>query len=326
MRRRELFAIIAGMSLWPLAADANQSPVPMIGFLHSGSPEENVKRLAAFRKGLEEGGFIEGQNVAIDYQWARGKADRLPSLAADLVRQQVAVIATPGSTPASVVAKGTTTSIPIVFAVGADPVELGLVGSVNRPGGNITGITSLNADIAAKRFELLHEIVPQAAHYHAFINPTSPLAKPFIKDLESGAAKLGIRVHIISASDGNGIEMAFANLPQQPGNVLVFPPDSLFYVQRAQIAALTTRYALPAIFDVRDYVDAGGLVSYGADFLSVMQLAGAYVSRILKGEKPGDLPVIQPTKFEFVVNLKTAKSLGLTIPSEILAMTDDVVE
>jgi putative tryptophan/tyrosine transport system substrate-binding protein len=325
MTRRHFIALLYSTAMsW--AARAERPPQPVIGFLHSASPEQNVKRLAAFRDGLRQAGFVEGQNVAIEYRWAMGRNDKLPSFAAELIRQDVAVIATPGSTPASVVVKKATTSIPIVFAVGADPVELGLVKSLNQPGGNVTGITSLNADIAAKRFDVLRKIVPKAAHYFAFINPTSPLAKPFVKDLQSAAAKLDIRFDIINASDKSGIDTAFASLPQQPGNVLVFPPDALFYLQRAQIAALTTRYAVPAIFDVRDYVDAGGLVSYGADFLNVMQLAGAYVGRVLKGEKPGDLPVMEPTKYEFVINLKTAKALGLTIPPDLLALTDNVVE
>jgi putative ABC transport system substrate-binding protein len=331
MRRREFVFALGGAAavpsaLWPRAARAQQPAQATIGFLHSGSPEQNVKRLAAFHKGLGEAGFVEGKNVAIEYRWAAGHNEKLPALAGDLIERHVAVIATPGSTPAAIAAKAATTSIPIVFAAGGDPVELGLVGSLNRPGGNVTGATSLNADVAAKRLGLLRELVPQAARFATLVNPTSALTRPFTKDLEAGAASLGLHVEVLNASTDREIEAAFASLTQQPGSVLVFGPDAFFYIRRAQIAALAARYAVPAIFDGRDYVEAGGLMSYGADFFTLMQLAGDYTGRILKGEKPGDLPVVQSAKFELAINLKTAKALGLNIPDRLLALADEVIE
>jgi putative ABC transport system substrate-binding protein len=327
LRRRDFIKALGSMAAaWPLAAHAQQPAMPVIGFLHSGSPEPNVKRLAAFRKGLSEAGLVEGQTVAIEFRWAAGQNDRLPALAADLVRRQVALIATPGSTPAAFAAKAATATIPIVFAAGADPVALGLVASLSRPGSNVTGITSLNAELEAKRLGLFRELVPQAAHYFALVNPTSPLAEPSTKALQAGAATVGIHVDILHASTDREIEAAFASLPQQGGNVLVFGPDAFFYIRRAQIAALAARHALPAIFDGRDYVEAGGLVSYGADFLNLMQLAGSYTGRILKGAKPADLPVVQSTKFEFVINVKTAKALGVKISDNLLSLADEVIE
>src|SRR5258708_5976190 len=299
--------MLGGVPLaWPPAVRAQPATRPVIGFLHQGSAAQNVQRLAAYRRGLSEAGFVEGQNVAIEFRWADGHDDRLPDMVADLIRRQVTVIAT--STSAALAAKSATTTIPIVFATGADPVDLGLVASLNRPGGNITGVTSLNSDVAAKRLGLLRELVPRTARYFALINPTSALAKPYTNDLEAGAASLGIRVDLLRASTEQEIDAAFARLPQQPGNVLVFGPDAFFYIRRAQIAALAVRYAVPAIFDVRDYVDAGGLLSYGGDFLDVMQLAGGYTGRILRGEKPADLPVGRTSKFQMGINLKTAKT------------------
>jgi putative tryptophan/tyrosine transport system substrate-binding protein len=282
------------------------------------------KRLAAFRKGLNEAGFVEGQNVAIEYRWAAGESDKLPALAADLIRRRVDVIATAGSTPASVVAKAATTTIPIVF--GADAVALGLVASLNRPGGNVTGITSLNADVAAKRLGVLRELVPQATRYFTLVNPTSQLAEPFIKDLQAGAASLAIHIDVLHASTDGEIEAAFAGLPQPTGTVLIFPPDAFFYIRRGRIAMLAERHTVPTIFDGRDYVDAGGLASYGADFLNVMELAGNYTAPILKGEKPADLPVVQAAKFELVITLQTAKALGVTVPPTLLALADEVIE
>jgi putative tryptophan/tyrosine transport system substrate-binding protein len=327
MNRREFIALLGGAAaMWPLGAHAQQTAMPVIGFLHSGSPEQNTKRLAAFRKGLNEAGFVEGQNVAIEYRWAAGQSDKLPALAADLIRRRVEVIATAGSTPAAVVAKAATTTIPIVFAVGADAVALGLVASLNRPGGNVTGITSLNADVAAKRLGVLRELVPQATRYFTLVNPTSQLAEPFIKDLQAGAASLAIHIDVLHASTDGEIEAAFAGLPQPAGTVLIFPPDAFFYIRRARISALAERHTVPTIFDGRDYVDAGGLASYGADFLNVMELAGNYTAPILKGEKPADLPVVQAAKFELVINLKTAKALGVTVPPTLLALADEVIE
>jgi putative tryptophan/tyrosine transport system substrate-binding protein len=255
-----------------------------------------------------------------------GDADRLPEMAADLVRLQVALIAAPGSTTAAAAAKAVTASIPIVFATGADPVALGLVASLNHPGGNVTGIVSRNVDIAAKRLEVLREMLPQTTHYFAMVNATSPLAEPFVDDLQAGAKKLGINVGILKARSEAEIDAAFAGLPQQSGTALVLSSDAFLYGRRGQIATLAARHAVRAIYDGRDYVDAGGLASYGADFLNVMELAGNYVGRILKGEKPADLPVMRSEKFELVINLKAAKALGLTVPDKLLALADDVIE
>jgi putative ABC transport system substrate-binding protein len=326
MRRREFVGLLGGVALaWPLMARA-QPAMPVIGFLHAGSAEENQKRLAAFHKGLAGAGFVVGQNVAIEYRWAAGRNEDLSALAADLIRRNVTMIATPGSTGAAVVAKGATATIPVVFAIGADPVALGLVNTLSRPGGNATGITSLNAEIGAKRLGLLRDLVPQAARYFALANPASPLAEPFIKDLEAGAASLAIHIDILRASNDAEIEAVFASLPQRPGNVLVSGPDAFFFTRRAQIVAQAARYAVPAVFDDRAYVDAGGLLNYGADWMNVMELAGGYAGRILKGEKAADLPVQQASKFEFVINLKTAKTLGIDVPQKLLLIADDVVE
>jgi putative ABC transport system substrate-binding protein len=298
----------------------------VIGFLHAGSPEENAKRLAAFRKGLAAAGFVEGQNLAIEYRWAGGKNENLPAMAADLVRRQVAVIVTPGSTAAAVVAKAATSTIPIVFSTGTDPVALGLVASLGRPGGNATGVSALNAELAAKRLGVFRELVPGALHYFTLVKPSSELAAPFVKDLRDAATSLGIEVAVLNADTAGEIDAAFAGLPQQPGNAMVFGPEGFFYVRRARIAELALRHALPTIFDVRDYVEAGGLASYGSDYLGLMEIAGNYAARVLKGEKPADLPVQQAAKFEFVINRKTAKALGIEISPALLATADDVIE
>jgi putative tryptophan/tyrosine transport system substrate-binding protein len=327
MGRRELLMFLgAAASSWPRVLAAQQATMPVIGFLHSGSADQNVERLAAFRKGLSDRGFVDGKDVRIEYRWAEGRNAELPTLAADLVRQRVSLIATPGSTPATVAAKAATSSIPIVFAVGTDPVALGLIASLSRPGGNATGVTSLNAELAAKRLGLFRDLVPSAARYFTLVNPTSELAQPFTRDLESAAASLGIAIEVLRASTDPEIDAAFASLPPQPGSVMVFGPDAFFYTRRAHIAELALRQAVPTIFDVGDYVRAGGLVSYGADFLNVMELAGRYAGRILQGEKPADLPVQQPTKFELLINVKTAKALGLEVPTKLLLIADEVVE
>jgi putative ABC transport system substrate-binding protein len=326
MRRREFLKLFAGAATWPIVARARAAAIPVVGFLHASSQRETAKRLGAFHKGLNETGFVDGQNITIEYRWADGDADRLPEMAADLVRRQVALIATPGSGTAAVAAKAVTASIPIVFATGADPVALGLVASLNHPGGNVTGIVSQNVELAAKRLEVLREIVPKATHCVALVNPTSSLTEPFVDDLQVGAKKLGINVDILKAGSEAEIDAAFAGLPQRSGTVLVLSSDAFLYGRRRQIVALAARYSVPAIYDGRDYVDVGGLASYGADFLNVMQLAGNYVGRVLKGEKPADLPVMRSEKFELVLNLAAAKALGLTMPDKLLALADDVIE
>jgi putative ABC transport system substrate-binding protein len=327
MRRREFLTFFAGAATWSVvAARAQKAGMPVVGFLHASSRTATAKRLAAFHKGLNETGFVDGQNITIEYRWADGDADRLPEMAADLVRRQVALIATPGSGTAAVAAKAATASIPIVFATGADPVALGLVASLSHPGGNVTGIVSQNVELAAKRLEVLREIVPQVTHCFAVVNPNSSLTEPFVDDLQAGAKKLGFNVGILKAGSEAELDVAFAGLPQQSGTALILSSDAFLYGRRRQIVALAARYAVPAIYDGRDYVDVGGLASYGADFLNVMQLAGNYVGRILKGERPTDLPVMRSEKFELVINLKTAKSLGLTIPDKMLALADEVIE
>lgn len=326
MRRREFFGFVGGAACWPLAASAQQAAMPVIGFLHAGFPNENAKRLDAFRKGLGEAGFVEGRNVAIEYRWASGKNDELPAMAADLIRRKVVLIATPGSTAAAVVAKTATATLPIVFSSGTDPVALGLVASLSRPGGNVTGITSLNAEVAAKRLGLFRELVPKASRYFTLVKRTSELAAPFVADLQKAATRLGIHVEVLHANTASEIDAAFASIPREPGNGMLFGPEGFFYAYRARIAELALRHALPTIFDVRDYVDVGGLASYGSDYLNVMELTGNYVARILKGEKPADLPVQQATKFELVVNRTTAKALGIEISPTLLATADDVIE
>ena len=327
MKRRRFVSLLTGaVASLPLAARTQQPAMPVIGFLHAGSPDENVKRLAAFRKGLADAGFLEGQNVAIEYRWAEGRNQNLPAMVADLIQRKVALIATPGSTAAAVVARAATAVIPIVFSSGSDPVALGLVTSLNRPGGNATGITSLNAELAAKRLGVFRELVPNASRYFTLVKPTSELAAPFVNDLQNAAASLGIQVEVLKAETAAEIDQAFAGIPQAPGTVMVFGPEGFFYVHRAHIVELALRKALPTMFVVRDYVDAGGLASYGSDYMNAMELVGGYVARILKGEKPAELPVQQATRFELVINRKTAKALGIDISPTLLATADDVVE
>jgi putative ABC transport system substrate-binding protein len=324
MRRREFLGAFAGATAWPLAARAQAAPI--IGLLHAGSPDENEKRLASFRKGLASGGFVEGRNVTIDYRWARGRNEQLPGMAAELVRKNVAIIATPGSTAAAVAAKKATTAIPVVFSSGTDPVALGLVESLSRPGGNATGITSLNAEVAAKRLGLFRELAPQATRFFTLVKPTSELAAPFVKDLQAAASGLGVKVDVLNAETPNEIDAAFERIPREGGCGMVFGPEGFLFIHRKHIADLALARGLPTIFDVRDYVEVGGLASYGSDYYAVMELTGSYAARVLKGEKPADLPVQQATKFEMVLNRATAKAFGLEISPTLLATADDVIE
>jgi putative ABC transport system substrate-binding protein len=326
MRRRDFFTLLGGAAAWPFAARAQQPLMPVIGFLHAGSPNQNIQRLAAYRKGLSDTGFVEGQNVAIEFRWADGHVDRLRDMALDLIRRQVAVIATPGSTDAALAAKSATTTIPVVFAAGGDVVALGLVSNLSRPSANVTGATSLNADIGAKRLDLIRQVVPKGAGYFALVNPSSVLSGSYLKDLQVGAAGLGLHVEIVSASTDSDIDAAFANLPQQPVPVLLVSTDAFFFSRHEQIARLAVRYRVPAMFDNREYALTGGLMSYGADFYVVLQQAGVYTGRILKGEKPADLPVVQSAKYEFVINMNTAKALSLSVPPSLLALADEVIE
>ena len=326
MQRREFIAALGSAAVWPLAAHAQQQAMPVIGFLHSGSPEPIASRVAAFRKGLGEAGYVEDQNVAIQFRWAAGQDDRLPDLAADLIRQRVAVITTPGSTAASLVAKAATTTIPIVFLVGSDPVALGLVASLNRPGGNATGVDFPLGELVAKRLGMLRQVAPSANRFVALVNPDTAFTDAVVKELQTSASEFGLPMEILRASTGGEIDAAFANLVQKPGGALLVGPDALFVSRRAQIVTLAARHALLTIYPTRDYAEIGGLMSYGPDLADAYHQTGVYVGRVLKGEKPADLPVVQSTKFELVINLNTARALGLTVPASLLAIADEVIE
>src|SRR5262245_55780265 len=326
MRRREFIALVGGTATtWPLSARAQQQPMPVIGFLNAASPAGYPPMVAALRQGLKEAGYIEGQNVAIEYRWAEGHYDRLPMLAAELVRRQVAGIVA-GGTPAARFAKAATSTIPIVFNIGIDPVELGLVASLNRPDGNVTGVAGLSVETAAKRLEVLHESLPTAAIIALLVNPTTPLAEPETKRLRDAAHSLGLQLHVLNASTEKEIEAAFGTLIELRVGALVVSVDPFLNSQRAQIVALATRHGVPAIYGLREFAAAGGLMSYGIDLADTYRQAGVYVGKILKGAKPADLPVQQAVKVEFVINLKTAKTLGLTFPIPLLGRADEVFE
>jgi putative tryptophan/tyrosine transport system substrate-binding protein len=298
----------------------------VVGILHSGSPEPYANRISAFRKGLGEAGYAEGQNVAIEFRWAEGQDDRLPDLAADLIRRRVAVIATPASTPASLAAKAATTTIPIIFAVAADPVAMGLVASLNRPGGNATGVSLQTVELVPKQLAMLRELAPGASRLVALVNPNSAFTDAVVKDLQASALALGLPIEILRAGTGREIDAAFANLVQKPGGALLISPDAFFFSRHAQIVTLAARHALPIVYPVREFAEIGGLMSYGTNIADAYRQTGIYVGRVLKGEKPADLPVVQPTKFELVVNLNTARALGLEIPAKLLALADEVIE
>jgi putative ABC transport system substrate-binding protein len=325
--RREFITLLAGAASWPLAAHAQQPAMPVIGFLSSVSPGSLAQNLAAFRQGLSETGYVEGQNVAIEFRWADGQNDRLPALAADLVRRQVSVITELGSTPAALAAKAATTTIPIVFQVGTDPVAAELVASLARPGGNLTGVTGLNIELEPKRLELLREMVPTANIIALLVNPTSPLvAETLSKDTQSAARTLGLQLHVLHASTERDFDTVFATLVQLRAGALVIAADTFFITRSEQLAALTLRHAVPAISQYREFAAAGGLMTYGSSFTELSRKAGVYTGRILKGEKPADLPVEQITKVELIINLKAARALGLTVPLSLLGRADEVIE
>ncbi len=328
MRRRNFIAGLASTTAaLPLSARAQQPAMPVIGFLNSASPESFAPQLAGFRQGLNEVGYTEGQNAAIEFRWAKSQYDRLPGLATDLVRRQVAIIVATGGSVSAIAAKSMTTTIPIVFTSGGDPVQLGLVASLNRPGGNVTGVSLFTGTLAAKRLELLHELVPTAKVIAMLVNPANPNSEPDTRAVQAAAPAIGVQIVVLKASNGAEIGKAFDALSQYKVDAILVGADPLFDNSgRDQMIVLTARHAVPAIYDWRDVTVAGGLVSYGSNLAEGYRLAGIYAGRILKGAKPADLPVQQPSKFEFVINLKTAKALGLTIPNQMQLLADEVIE
>jgi ABC-type uncharacterized transport system substrate-binding protein len=324
--RRQFISVLGGAAVaLSLAARAQQPAMPVIGFLSIESFETSRDQLTAFRRGLSEAGYVEGQNVTIEYRWAEGQADRLPAMAADLVRRRVAVIATLANV-AAVAAKAATTTIPIVFGIGGDPVKLGLVASLNQPGVNITGASFLSSAVMAKMLEILHDVVPNTAVIAVLVNPTNPQAEADTRDALEAARVLGLQVHVLNAGNESDIDSAFVTLVQRRAGALLIEGDGLFAIRMKQLVVLTARHAIPAIYQGRDFPDAGGLLSYGASRADALRIAGEYTGRILKGEKPADLPVQQSTKVELILNLATAKALGLEMPTSILLRANEVIE
>jgi putative tryptophan/tyrosine transport system substrate-binding protein len=327
VKRRDFIRLVGGAAvLWPIASRAQQQAMPVIGFLSGVSLGPYAPFVAAFQRGLSETGYVEGQNVAIEYRWAEGHYDRLPALAADLVGRKVDLIAAGGGTVAAIAAKSATSTIPIVFAGGGDPVANGLVDSLARPGGNVTGAVFLAVELTPKRFELLSELVPRARAIALLVNANNGNTEREVREVLEAARAKGLQLHVLKASSENEIDAAFAALVQLRAGALLVVGDVFFNVQREHLVALSSRHAIPTIYGFREFVDAGGLISYGTGIASVYRLVGTYAGRILKGEKPADLPVQQPTKFELVINLKTAKALGLTVPQSLLARADEVIE
>jgi putative ABC transport system substrate-binding protein len=327
MRRREFIVTVGGAATWPLAARAQQQTIPVVGFLSAVSPDGFTERLRAFRQGLKESGYIEGENVAVAYRWAENQINQLPALAADLVRRQVTVIVTAGGNVPPVAAKAATSAIPIVFAVSVDPVGLGLVASLARPGGNATGINFFVAELVEKRLGLLQELVPSARRVAVLVNPANAATtEAFVRDAETAARAMALQVQIFNASTSAEIQATFERLVQERTGAVFVANEPFFLVRRVQLATLAARHGLPTSFPARDWVEAGGLMSYGTNVNDALRQVGVYTGRILKGEKPADLPVLQPTKFELVINLPTAKALGLEVPPQLLARTDEVIE
>jgi putative tryptophan/tyrosine transport system substrate-binding protein len=338
MRRREFIAGLGSTVVWPVATRAQQPTMPVVGFVNSGSADAGY--MAAFRKGLGETGYVEGRNVTVEYHWLEGQFDRLPALMADLVRRRVAVIATPGSTAASIAAKAATTTIPIVFGVGDDPVKLGLVASLARPGGNATGINGFNAEVVAKRLGLLHQLVPNAVRVAVLLNPANAVAvqessegvgvstarRAVLREVQEAAGAMGLQTHVLNASTSREIDAAFATLARDRPDALFVAPDAFLTSRRVQITTLAAAGRIAAAYVGREFVEVGGLMSYGTDLADRSRQIGVYIGKILNGAKPADLPVVQPTKFEFVINRQTARTLGIEVPETLLATADEVIE
>ena len=327
MNKRAFITLLGGAAGWPLAARAQQAGMPVIAFIDATSAVASARWTAAFRNGLNETGYTEGRNVAVEYHWLEGRYDRLPALLAELVGRRVAVIATPGSTPAALAAKAATTTIPIVFGVAEDPVKLGLVANLARPGGNATGVNFFVSEVVRKRLGLLRDLIPRAVRIAAMINPgNAATAEATLREVQKAADALGLQIHVVNASTSDEINAAFATISHERAEALFLGPDAFFNSRRVQLVTLSARDRIPTVYGTRDYVEVGGLMSYGTNITDSFSQAGVYVGKILNGTKPAELPVIQSTKFEFVINLQTAKALGLDVPSGLLLAADEVIE
>lgn len=325
-RRQFIRALGGAAASWPLAAGAQQPASPVIGYLYTGARETGASWAAAFRKGLNEQGFLEDRNVAIEYRWANNDPKQLPELAADLVRRKVAVIVAPGTSESVLAAKAATTTIPIVFRTGGDPVKLGLVASLNRPGGNVTGVNALSVATGTKRLGFLHELLPRATRFAVLFNPNDPNAEPVSEDLRAAAAAIGLQIEFLNATESRDIDIAFANITQKRPDALLVVAQGLFFNRRVQIVTLATQHALPTIYPGREFAEIGGLMSYGSNSAEQFRETGIYTGRILKGEKPTDMPVLRASNFEFVINVQTARALNIEVPPNVLAIADEVIE